>query len=151
MLKKHYPAAMRDQVFSDAAQAYARTLQTFFLGVGVAQPEFDLVLLGLGEDGHTASLFPGAAALWVTDRWATFTPPGLLPPFVDRVTLTFPVFNAARQVMFLVSGENKAQAFADVYQGRTSVSLRPAAGIRPASGCTVWLVDRAAAGELAGK
>ena len=121
-----------------AAEEYARTLKTFF-GAGVAWPEFDLVLLGLGEDGHTASLFPGAAALWVTDRWATSSPPGLLPPFVDRVTLTFPVFNAARQVMFLVSGANKAQAFADVYQGRASVSVRPAAGIRPASGHTVWL------------
>ncbi len=122
-------------------------MKTFF-GAGVAWPEFDLVLLGLGEDGHTASLFPGAAALWVTDRWATSSPPGLLPPPVDRVTLTFPVFNAARQVMFLVSGANKAQAFADVYEGRASVSVRPAAGIRPANGRTVWLVDRAAAGSL---
>ncbi len=132
-----------------AAEEYARTLKTFFGGIG--WPEFDLVLLGLGDDGHTASLFPGAAALRVTDRWVTSSPPGVLPPPVDRVTLTFPVFNAARQVMFLVSDENKAQAFAEVYQGRTSVEQRPAAGIRPANGHTVWLVDRAAAGGLAGK
>ena len=103
-----------------AAEEYARTLKTFFGGVG--WPEFDLVLLGLGDDGHTASLFPGAAALRVTDRWVTSSPPGVLPPPVDRVTLTFPVFNAARQVMFLVSDENKAQAVADIYQGRASVA-----------------------------
>jgi 6-phosphogluconolactonase len=130
-----------------AAEEYARTLRKFF--GGGAWPEFDLVLLGLGEDGHTASLFPGAAALRVMDRWATFSPPGVLPPPVDRVTLTFPVFNAARQVMFLVGGANKAKAFADVHQGRVSVQQRPAAGIRPVGGRLVWLVDRAAAGALA--
>jgi 6-phosphogluconolactonase len=130
-----------------AADAYAGTLRTFF-GNGVAWPEFDLVLLGLGEDGHTASLFPGAAALQVTDRWVTFSPSGAVPPPVDRVTLTFPALNAARQVMFLVSGAKKAEAFAEVYQGRAAVQQRPAMGIRPASGRTVWFVDRAAAGRL---
>ena len=133
-----------------AADEYAGTLKTFF-GDSSAWPEFDLVLLGLGDDGHTASLFPGAAALRVTDRWVASSPPSVLPPPVDRVTLTFPVFNAARQVIFLVSGANKAEAFADVYHGRASVEVRPAAGIRPASGHTVWLVDRAAAGSLSGK
>ena len=130
----------------DAAEDYARTLKTFF--GGVAWPEFDQVLLGLGDDGHTASLFPRAAALRVTDRWVTSSPPGVLPPPVDRVTLTFPVFNAARQVMFLVSGTNKAEALADVYQGLVTAEARPAAGIRPTNGQVVWLVDRAAAGEL---
>ncbi|MGA2259180.1 MAG: 6-phosphogluconolactonase [Thermoguttaceae bacterium] len=142
-----------DQVFAipthlatpqQAAEEYARTLKTFF-GTGIAWPEFDLVLLGLGEDGHTASLFPGAAALRVIDRWATFSPPGVLPPPVDRVTLTFPVFNAARQVVFLVSGASKAEACADVYKRRVSVEQRPAVEIRPVSGHPVWLVDRAAA------
>jgi 6-phosphogluconolactonase len=128
----------------EAAEEYSGTLKKFF-GAGVAWPEFDLVLLGLGEDGHTASLFPGAAALRVTDRWVTFSPPGILPPPVDRVTLTFPVFNAARQVMFLVNGGNKAEAVADIFEGRAPVGRRPAAGIRPASGRTVWLLDRAAA------
>ncbi len=142
-IRTHGPGAQQ------AAEDYSRTLQTFF--VGVAWPEFDLALLGLGDDGHTASLFPGAAALRVMDRWATFSPPGLLPPPVDRVTLTFPVFNAARQVMFLVSGANKAAAFADVYHGRASVEKRPAAGIRPASGRTDWLVDQAAAAGLSDK
>ena len=136
-----------DLLLRQAAEEYARTLMTFF-GAGVAWPEFDLVLLGVGEDGHTASLFPGAAALRVTDRWATFSPAGTLPPPVDRVTLTFPVFNAARQVIFLVSGANKAEVFADVYRGEVRVEKRPAVGIRPPSGQTAWLVDRAAAGSL---
>jgi len=132
-----------------AAGEYESTLKKFF-GDGVAWPEFDLVLLGLGDDGHTASLFSGAAALREADRWTTFSPPGVLPPPVDRVTLTLPVFNAARQVVFLVSGANKATAFADVYEGRVSVEQRPAVGIRPNGGQTVWLVDRAATGSLAG-
>ena len=132
-----------------AAEEYARTLKTFF--DGAAWPEFDLVLMGLGEDGHTASLFPGAAALRERERWATFSPPGTLPPHVDRVTLTFPVFNAARRVMFLASGAKKARALADVYEGRAPVVARPAAGIEPASGKLAWLVDKAAARSLSEK
>ena len=129
-----------------AAAAYARTLKTFF--GDVAWPEFDLVLLGLGDDGHVAWLFPGAPSLAEHDRWVTSSPSGTLPPAVDRVTLTFPALNAARRVMFLVSGANKAPAVADVLQGRASVQQRPAAGIRPTSGHVVWLIDRTAATAL---
>jgi 6-phosphogluconolactonase len=106
---------------------------------------FDLLLLGMGDDGHVASLFPGAAALSVTDRWTTSSPPGVLPPPVDRVTLTFPALNAARQVMFLVSGANKAEALFDVLVGKTAATVRPAAGVSPANGRLVWLLDQAAA------
>jgi 6-phosphogluconolactonase len=139
-----------------AAEQYARILQSFF-GPGVAWPVFDLVLLGMGDDGHTASLFPGAKALEITgnlasasipDCWVTSSPPGILPPPVDRVTLTFPVLNAARKVTFLVSGANKAEALADVFSDRVSISSRPAKGIRPTAGRLVWLVDEAAAGRL---
>lgn len=130
-----------------AAEQYANTLKSFF-GSDVAWPEFDLVLLGLGDDGHTASLFPGATALHEADRWATCSPPGVLPPPVDRVTLTFPLFNAARQVTFLVSGANKTEAFVDVYHGRVPIEARPAVGIRPAHGQLVWLVDQAASGPV---
>jgi 6-phosphogluconolactonase len=108
-------------------------------------PRFDLIFLGMGGDGHTASLFPFADALNVTDTWVTWTSPGTLPLPVDRITLTYPVLNAARQVIFLVSGKNKAVALRDVLEGQASYEDRPAAGVRPADGTVIWLVDKEAA------
>ncbi|MFI5167994.1 MAG: 6-phosphogluconolactonase [Thermoanaerobaculales bacterium] len=133
-----------------AAAEYAATLITTF-GAGASHdpPRFDLVLLGLGEDGHTASLFPKATSLRVTDRWAVATPPGTLPPRVERITLTFPVLNAARAILFLVFGRNKADALRDVLGGRSSREECPAAGVRPVDGTLTWLVDEAAAGRPA--
>lgn len=128
------------------AEAYEETLSRFFAAPrGGPPPRFDLVLLGLGDDGHTASLFPGAAALDESQHWVVATPPGRLPPQVDRLTLTFPVLNAARQVMFLVAGANKAPALRDALRGDDFHRV-PAAGVRPAEGQLVWLADRAAAG-----
>jgi 6-phosphogluconolactonase len=130
------------------AMKYEQTLAEFFKMAPGEMPVFDLILLGLGDDGHTASLFPGAAALEVVDRAVMFSPPGVLPPPVDRVTLTFPALNAARHVAFLVAGANKAEPLGDVWQGRSAVAQRPAAGIRPENGQLTWLVDRAAAARL---
>ncbi|MEX0676383.1 MAG: 6-phosphogluconolactonase [Pirellulales bacterium] len=130
------------------ADEYAAALVRFFALPAGSMPIFDLVLLGLGDDGHTASLFPGAAALSVSDRIATSSPPGVLPPPVDRVTLTYPALNAARHVMFLVEGANKAAALRDVIEGKADKNQRPAAGIRPEAGQLTWLVDRSAAGLL---
>ncbi|HEX3725529.1 MAG TPA: 6-phosphogluconolactonase [Pirellulales bacterium] len=132
----------------EAAEHYAATLQNFFAGDDPL-PVIDLVLLGLGEDGHVASLFPGAASLAVDDSPVTWSPPGTLPPSVDRVTLTYPAINAARQVLFLVSGGRKARPFADVWLGRAARDVRPAVGVRPTSGGLAWLVDAAAASEIA--
>jgi 6-phosphogluconolactonase len=130
------------------AEAYAAALVKFFALPAGTMPVFDLVLLGLGDDGHTASLFPGAKALAVSDKIATWSPPGALPPPVDRITLTYPAINAARHVMFLVSGANKAQALRDVVAGDAPKSERPAAGVHPAEGKLTWLVDESAAGLL---
>jgi 6-phosphogluconolactonase len=132
-----------------AAGEYAATLTRAF-GIGDSRdpPRFDLILLGLGEDGHTASLFPGAASLWVTDRWVVASPPGTLPPPVERITLTFPVLNAAREILFLVSGQNKAEALHDVLEGQPSREERPAVCVRPVDGTLTWLVDEAAASRL---
>ncbi len=131
------------------AATYSDTLAEFF---GVSPPHswsrFDLILLGLGDDGHTASLFPGAAALSVGDRIATTSPPGVLPPPVDRVTLTFPVLNAARHVIFLVAGANKAAAVEDIWRGCCTPNERPAIGVRPSHGALTWLVDEAAASQI---
>jgi 6-phosphogluconolactonase len=132
-----------------AAQEYAATLtRTFGIGESGDPPRFDLILLGLGDDGHTASLFPGAASLWVTDRWVVASPPGTLPPPVERITLTFPVLNAAREILFLVAGQNKAEALQDVLEGEPSREERPAACICPVDGTLTWLVDEAAASRL---
>ena len=132
-----------------AARAYAEQLREFFgPEASGGPPRFDLILLGLGEDGHTASLFPGSPALDVQTQWATWSAPGILPPPVDRVTLTYPVLNAARQVVFLVAGERKASVLREILEDAVSPASRPAAGIRPADGEPNWFVDREASQRL---
>lgn len=129
-----------------AAEAYNDTLPGAFAPDKRGEaPRFDLILLGLGDDGHTASLFPGAPSLQVRDRWVVDSPPGTLPPPVDRITFTFPVLNAAYRVALLVAGDNKAEAVRDVLEGNAAVESRPAAGVRPEQGELTWLLDTAAA------
>jgi len=132
-----------------AASAYEATLAHEF-GVDDGRehpPRFDLILLGLGTDGHVASLFPGAAALEAHDRWVVASPPGSLPPLVERVTLTLPVLNAARAILFLVSGANKAAALRGALEERPGGNRLPAARVHPADGGVSWLVDAAASGQ----
>jgi 6-phosphogluconolactonase len=130
----------------EAALEYEKVLRRFF---GNQTPHFDLVLLGLGGDGHTASLFPGNPALHEKKRWTAAVrhdvPP---PPRVDRVTLTLPVLNAACQVLFLVSGAEKADRLAQVLNGPSQPDLLPAQAVRPIHGTVRWLVDQAAAVKL---
>jgi 6-phosphogluconolactonase len=145
-----FPVPVHMATADVAAAAYAPMLATAFGMKGLSPPpRFDLVLLGLGDDGHTASLFPHAPSLKVEDRWVVASPPGILPPPVDRITLTYPVLNAARQVLFLVSGEKKAAVVQEVLEGRVDREARPAAGVQPADGTLEWLVDAAAAQRLA--
>jgi 6-phosphogluconolactonase len=133
----------------ESAAAYAQTLATAFgIDPQGPPPRFDLVLLGLGDDGHTASLFPGAAALNEMRAWVTWSPPGVLPPPVDRVTLTYPVLNAAREVLFLVAGAGKSVPLRDVLEGGAPREQRPSAGVQPVEGAVTWLIDEAAAGLL---
>jgi 6-phosphogluconolactonase len=98
-----------------AADRYAARLHDEFGDVAV--PALDLVLLGLGPDGHCGSIFPGKPALEVRDRTVVAVPEAGLEPFVPRVTMTLPVFNAARQVVFMVTGESKADAVARAFGG----------------------------------
>lgn len=134
---------------TSAAAEYASTLtEAFGIVDSRDPPRFDLILLGLGEDGHTASLFPGAVSLVVTDRWVVASPPGTLPPTVDRITLTYPVLNAAREILFLVSGKNKAEALQDVLEGHPRRDERPAVGVCPVDGTLTWMVDEVAASGL---
>jgi 6-phosphogluconolactonase len=126
-----------------AAAEYERRLRATF------DPEpvrFDLVLLGMGVDGHTASLFPGSPALDERDRLVVAVD-ARAAAVRARITLTLPVFNAARHVLMLVSGAEKARAVADALRNATS-SL-PVARVRPAPGTLTWLLDQAAASKLA--
>jgi 6-phosphogluconolactonase len=128
---------------AEAARQYESLLRDFFTG---RRPDFDLVLLGLGENGHTASLFPGAPVLDEQERWAA----AVYVPEQDlyRVTLTAPVINAAALVAFLVSGASKAQVLREVLQGPRDPQRLPAQLIHPAGGELRWLLDQAAAAEL---
>jgi 6-phosphogluconolactonase len=117
-------------------------------GSGGEFPAFDMILLGLGDDGHTASLFPGKPTLDEQVLWVTSSPPGILPPPVDRVTFTFPLINAARQVMFLVSGAAKATIVHEVLDNSPDVHKHPSSGVQPNHGKLIWLLDEPAASSL---
>ncbi|RMG55048.1 MAG: 6-phosphogluconolactonase [Acidobacteria bacterium] len=126
----------------EAARAYEQTLRSFF---GDAGPTFDLVLLGVGADGHTASLFPGSPALRERARWVVVTEAPVEPR--RRLSLTLPAINAADQVMFLVSGEEKRPVMrALLDEPQRARTLYPAAMVRP-RGSVAWFVDRAALAE----
>lgn len=130
----------------EAAAAYEQELyQCFRLGAG-AVPRFDLILLGLGPDGHTASLFPHTSALRVQDRLAVANEVPQLQ--TTRITLTAPVLNEARTILFLVAGADKAGAAQSVLEGPRDPERFPAQIIRPRDGEVTWLVDRSAAALL---
>jgi 6-phosphogluconolactonase len=125
-----------------AARSYEEELRTFFSG----PPQFDLVLLGLGADAHTASLFPGGEAVRERERWVA-------APWVEklgswRLTLTPPALNRSAAVIFLVQGEEKSDALRAVLEGERDPDRYPAQAVRPASGDLLWLVDDAAASGL---
>jgi 6-phosphogluconolactonase len=125
---------------------YERELKGFFANQNL--PRFDFVYLGLGQDGHTASLFPRSSVLNETSRWiGTSKPVGNFP---DRITLTFPVFNNAAHIMFLVTGREKANILEWVLKGsdRGPLPPFPAKLIRPTNGSVEWFVDRFAAAQL---
>jgi 6-phosphogluconolactonase len=125
-----------------AANEYAALLRTAFGGV----PHFDLMLLGLGSDGHTASLFPGSPP--DTDDAALVRAVYSEPAAMWRVTVTPEVINAAKTVVFAVQGVDKAQILCDVYEGPIDTVRYPAQAVVPASGRLIWMVDELAAGML---
>lgn len=127
-----------------AAEAYVEELQSVF--DSEERPRFDLIFLGLGEDGHTASLFPGSLALRETELWVLAVFSEALQAW--RVTLTPPVLNAARQLSFLVSGKSKAERLQEVLEGEPQPEPLPAQLIQPLNGQVTWLVDKAAAAKL---
>jgi 6-phosphogluconolactonase len=130
---------------AEASKKYSLTLREF-ASPPFEWPRFDLVYLGMGEDGHTASLFPGAP---VEVSWPTMP---VTAHYQDRpasrVTLTPVVFNRARRIIFMASGEKKAQTLAEVLSDRYNPELYPAQRIEPKDGQLIWLVDEAAASKF---
>ena len=128
---------------SESASRYERELQSFYGATELdpARPLFDLVLMGVGPDGHTASLFPDDPALQETRRWVIGVPKAHVEPFVPRVTLTLPALASCREMLFEVAGTEKRAILARLQADKNL----PANRARSA-GETVWLVDRAALG-----
>lgn len=128
---------------ADYQQQIAKVLDT---PVDGSPPSFDLILLGMGGDGHTASLFPHTAALSEESRWVVGNHVPQLS--TDRVTMTVPLINQARQVLFLVAGDDKSDRLAEVLEGPYQPERLPSQMIRPQRGSVTWLVDSAAASKL---
>jgi 6-phosphogluconolactonase len=146
------PAELGDP--AAAAEQYAATLSKFFAEHAPpsvttppgGRPRFDLIFLGMGPDGHTASLFPGTTALHVTDKIVVAN---YVEKFgAHRVTLTAPTINNARNVTFVVAGPDKAEALREVLEGAHEPEMYPSQVIRPQRGSLLWMVDEAAAARL---
>ncbi len=127
-----------------ASEAYTREMQRVFGTNGI--PAFDLIQLGMGPEGHTASLFPHQPALYVTGRLVM--PVSVPKPPPDRLTFTPPLLNAARNVLFLVTGAEKAAAVYAVIEGPYEPDEYPAQIVRPPHGEVTWMLDSAAASQL---
>ncbi|EAZ89021.1 6-phosphogluconolactonase [Crocosphaera chwakensis] len=125
------------------AQTHDQELREFFEVKPGEFPTFDIILLGMGDDGHTASLFPQTEALTVSDRLVTVGNKDGTP----RLTFTYPLINHARCVIFLVAGENKRPALAQIFSPDGDPTLYPAKAVQP-QGELIWLLDEAAGGEL---
>lgn len=130
----------------DFANHYEQVLQKHF---HQQAPQFDLILLGMGDDGHTASLFPGTEVLSETSRWVRAY--YLTPQSMYRVTLTAPLINQAKKVLFLTFGANKAPALQEVLEGTRNPDLYPSQLIQPRQGEVHWFVDEAAASKLSSR
>jgi 6-phosphogluconolactonase len=129
-----------------AAREYADEVARLLKPAPGEFPRFDLIQLGMGPDGHTASLFPGSAALAEEKLWVR---PNYVEKFgISRLTLTFPVINAAAEVIFLIAGQDKAAVLKQVLEGGARDTPYPARRIRPAAGKLSWYVDAAAASLL---
>jgi len=131
---------------AQAADAYQTALQQLFQPEANQPPRFDLILLGMGDDGHTASLFPGHPLLTESERWVAPIFDSPKPP-PERITLTLPVINNARHVAFVTAGSSKAPVLAHVMGPATGSSKLPVQMVQPAN--LQWFLDNAAAANWA--
>jgi 6-phosphogluconolactonase len=145
----HRMQAERADLDAAASEYAAEIARTFTAQPPDEPPAFNLILLGLGTDGHTASLFPYTQALQERRRWVA---PNYVPTLqANRLTLTTPILNRAAMILFLVSGADKAAVLQTVLEGPPDPERLPAQLIRPVAGRLVWLVDQAAASRLGDK
>ncbi|MGB2925491.1 MAG: 6-phosphogluconolactonase, partial [Limnothrix sp.] len=136
------PTAAADPA-QDAA-THDQELKNFFSASSDQMPRFDIILLGMGDDGHTASLFPFTPALDVGDRLITVGEKQGEP----RITFTVPFINAARNVIFLIAGANKQEALQKIFHSDADPKAYPTKLIAPDEGCLWWLLDAEAGAEL---
>lgn len=115
---------------TQAAQEYQNKIATFFsVPNSSSPPQFDLLYLGMGPDGHTASLFPGTNALSEESKWVV---PNFVPKFnTNRMTFTYPMINQAKNVIFLVAGKDKVASLKEVLEGTPNLETYPSQGINP--------------------
>lgn len=132
---------------SETARKYESAIKDFFDSDDKTLPRFDLILLGMGDDGHTASLFPFTEALNETEKIAVGNPVEKLE--TTRLTLTFPVMNNARNIIFLIAGAGKAETLKEVLEGDFQPLKYPSQSVKPTNGNLFWLVDAPAAELLA--
>ena len=129
-----------------AAELYEKIMRKVFIAVGSVDsekklPVFDLVILGVGKDGHTASLFPGHKAVNEREKWVTYVKAHARMTLRERITITLPVINAARNVMFIIAGDGKGEMIRDILSGGKAGRLYPASMIKK-DGKTVWYIDK---------
>jgi 6-phosphogluconolactonase len=141
-----FPIPAENPDASAAAETYEQTLRKFFSLAPGEFPRFDLILLGMGPDGHTASLFPETEALQEKSRLVVAN--WVEKMKTSRITFTLPVLNAARCVAFLVSGTDKAAVLHEVLESNAPSEKYPSKLVQPGEGKLIWFVDRAAASEL---
>ncbi|MCU1304293.1 MAG: 6-phosphogluconolactonase [Candidatus Sulfotelmatobacter sp.] len=141
-----FPVPTENPDADAAAAAYEQTLRKFFALEPGQFPRFDLILLGMGPDGHTASLFPETAALHEKSRLVVAN--WVEKMKTHRITFTLPVLNAARCVAFLVSGADKAAVLREVLEGAAPPEKYPSKLVQPTNGKLIWFLDRAAASQL---
>ena len=139
-----HPVQTEENTLEQAAERYEDHIRNFFNIQGDRIPEFDLIMLGIGEDGHTASLFPGTPSL-KEKRHLTIPVIAVKAPH-KRISLTLPVLNKAKHIIFLVSGENKTHAVKEMLESKNS--KLPAALVKPENGSLLLVIDEAAASLL---
>ena len=145
--KNIHPVLTEGVTLEESANNYEANIRTFFKIGGNDIPAFDLIMLGLGEDGHTASLFPGTAALQETKRLAIPVIADASPS--ERITLSLRIINNAKNICFLVTGKSKAAVLKEIIEAKDNAL--PAAQVTPTQGTVLFLIDQTAASCLSSK